>query len=76
MPDAPNIPIVAGGKTEAFMLRKLLERHGYRVSVTGDGRDALDVLGREPVHLVVSDIDMPGMDGYVLCDTIKSDARG
>jgi len=75
MPDSPHILIVEDGKTEAFVLQKLLERHGYRVSATGGGRDALALLDRESANLVISDIDMPEMDGYALCAAIKQHPR-
>lgn len=44
----------------------------YTVLVASDGEEALKLLLKEPVQLVVSDIMMPGMDGYELCRTIKS----
>ncbi|WP_026259946.1 response regulator transcription factor [Segetibacter koreensis] len=37
-----------------------------------DGQEALNVLQREPVQLVITDIMMPGMDGYELCEKIKT----
>ncbi len=44
----------------------------YMVLKAFDGQEALDILLKEPVQLVVSDIMMPVMDGYDLCKTIKS----
>ncbi len=44
----------------------------YVVLKAFDGQEALDILLKEPVQLVVSDIMMPVMDGYDLCKTIKS----
>ena len=53
----------------------LLEE-GYEVIETYNGREALEVLqtGR-PVDLILSDIDMPEMDGLAFCTAVKSDAR-
>lgn len=70
-----HLLVAEDGATESFVLRRLLERHGYRVTVAGSGRAALDVMEREPVSLVVSDIDMPEMNGYDMCRAIKQHAR-
>ncbi|MBI3875595.1 MAG: diguanylate cyclase [Verrucomicrobia bacterium] len=76
MSNAPaHILIVEDGKTEAFVLTRLLERHGYRVSAAGSGREALEIIERQPVCLVVSDIDMPEMNGYDMCRAIKQHPR-
>src|SRR5688572_26858961 len=39
---------------------------GVRVSCASDGAQALEVLEREPVHLLITDLTMPGMDGIEL----------
>jgi len=56
--------------------RVLLESYGYRVIEAKDGRDALEVFGRDPdaVDLVMLDVTMPNMDGreaYEKMATIK-----
>jgi len=45
----------------------------YDVLTASDGAEALEVLANHVVHLVVSDVMMPGIDGYELCTRIKSD---
>ena len=45
----------------------------YKVLTANNGKDALYMLKQEECHIVISDIMMPGMDGYELCDKIKSD---
>ena len=45
-------------------LRAVLEEGGYRVFTAADGREALELLDREYVDLVVLDVMMPRMDGY------------
>jgi signal transduction histidine kinase len=68
-----DILIVEDSPTQAERLRDLLETSGYEVRVARDGRSALaDVRERTP-GLVVTDIVMPEMDGYALCEAIKSD---
>jgi len=53
--------------------RHILESHGYVVFVAGDGEEALERLAREDVDLVVTDIEMPRMDGFTLVERIRSD---
>lgn len=43
---------------------RLLEKRGYSVVVAANGRAAVEVLGKENFHLVLMDIQMPGMDGF------------
>ncbi|MEI7436325.1 MAG: hybrid sensor histidine kinase/response regulator [bacterium] len=57
------------------MERKLLENHGYTVDVTVDGMDAWNTVRMGRYDLVVSDVDMPRMNGIELVRHIKQDAR-
>lgn len=45
----------------------------YTVITAADGREALEILQDEAVHLIVTDVMMPYMDGFELCRRIKSD---
>jgi two-component system, chemotaxis family, sensor kinase CheA len=51
----------------------ILEAAGYRVRVAADGAAALDLLRREPSDLVVTDVEMPGLDGFSLTARIRAD---
>ena len=53
------------------MLSMALESEGYRVLEAGDGRQAIDLLEQENVDLLLSDIQMPGMDGLELLDAAR-----
>jgi CheY-like chemotaxis protein len=53
------------------LLRAQLEAEGFEVVEAVDGLDALEVLTREPVDAVLSDILMPRMDGYRLCHEVR-----
>ncbi|MFZ1990135.1 MAG: response regulator, partial [Alphaproteobacteria bacterium] len=60
---------------DAFSTRELeksiLETHGYLVDTAVDGLDALDRMIGARYDLIVSDIEMPRMDGFELCRTLK-----
>ena len=74
MKDA-HVLIVEDSPTQAESLRYTLEQHGYPVSVARSGEDALACLSRSRPALVITDIVMPGMDGYELCGRVKADDR-
>src|SRR5437588_11008752 len=55
-----------------LILRKLvLEKAGYEVVTASSGRKALEILQSQSVHLVLSDLLMPGMAGTELARQIK-----
>lgn len=67
--------IVEDIATEAFTLRKVLERADYQVTLATTGQEALRLMGMREFRLVITDINMPGMDGYEMCLAIKADPR-
>ncbi|RME35471.1 MAG: response regulator, partial [Deltaproteobacteria bacterium] len=54
-----------------YLLRMTLANAGCIVHEAGNGREAMDILKKEPVGLIISDILMPEMDGYALCRACK-----
>jgi two-component system sensor histidine kinase and response regulator WspE len=54
--------------------RKLLDHHGYDIEVAVDGMDGWNAVRTGHFDLVVTDIDMPRMDGIELVTLIKKDA--
>jgi len=68
-----DILIVEDSATQAAQIKNLLESYNYKVMVTSNGQMALDWLSRNRPSLVISDIIMPIMNGYELCEKIKSD---
>jgi CheY-like chemotaxis protein/signal transduction histidine kinase len=69
-----RILIVDDNQQNLYMLKILLETNGYQVESASDGREALDLAHQSPPDLVISDILMPGMDGFSFCRAWKSDA--
>jgi two-component system chemotaxis sensor kinase CheA len=71
----PKVLVVEDSFTVRELQRSILEAAGYRVSTARDGRDALDVLDRDPeIALVVTDLEMPELDGLQLTRAIRADA--
>jgi len=69
-----DILIAEDSSTQALHLQHVLEENGYRTTVVANGIEALAAIERSKPSIVVSDIVMPGMDGYELCRRIKTDA--
>lgn len=61
-----KILIVEDDKELSLLFQKVLEKSGYQVKSASDGAQALEVLDREYIDLIISDIMMPVMDGYEL----------
>lgn len=59
--------------TARTLVKSILEGAGYRVVATVDGLDALTRLKTESFDLVVSDVDMPRMNGFELTSRIRAD---
>ncbi len=53
------------------MIRRTLELEGYRVLIASNGETAIDVFGEITPDLVLLDIMMPGIDGYIVCQRIR-----
>ena len=53
------------------LFRRVLEKNGYEPLEAADGQEALDVLDRQYVDLIISDIMMPVMDGYELVRSLR-----
>jgi len=67
-----HLLIVEDSPVQAKKLRFLLEENGYKTQVCTDGKEAMKFLSGSRPLLIISDIVMPGMDGYELCSAIKS----
>ena len=72
-PQSNEILIVEDSPVEAELLRRCLDRAGYRVTVARNGEEGLQAARVRRPALIVSDINMPLMDGYQLCHAIKYD---
>ena len=70
-----NLLIVDDIATNRKLLRVTLEAEGYNILEAADGVEALQILAREAMDAVISDILMPNMDGFRLCHEIRKSER-
>lgn len=72
-PTALRVLLVDDHDDLRAMLGLLLERkRGYAVETAASGKQALDVIEQFSPHLIISDIAMPGMDGYAMLDEMRT----
>jgi PAS domain S-box-containing protein len=71
--DSPTILVVDDREENRYFLESLLTGHGFDVRLAGDGAEALAQLKAGGIDLIVSDILMPVMDGFQLCQIIRAD---
>jgi chemosensory pili system protein ChpA (sensor histidine kinase/response regulator) len=71
----PLVLVVDDSITVRRVTQRLLQREGYRVALAADGLQALERLQDERPTVVLSDIEMPRMDGFDLLRNIRGDER-
>jgi two-component system, chemotaxis family, sensor kinase CheA len=70
-----SILVVDDSAVTRTLEKGILEAAGYQVRVAPDGLGALDLLQREPCDLVVTDIEMPRLDGFALTERVRADDK-
>src|SRR2546428_132993 len=70
-----NIMVVDDSPANLKLLEDVLLGHGYDVRSFPRGRLALAAADQEPPDLILLDINMPEMNGYEVCERLKSSAR-
>ena len=68
-----NILVVDDSLVQRRLLSKTLERWGYTVFEASDGVEAIEIIQRESIPMVITDWMMPRMDGAELCRAIRSE---
>ncbi|MEO7910790.1 MAG: response regulator [Roseiflexaceae bacterium] len=56
-------------------IQMTLELVGYRVRTAGTGIEALTILQAQPIDLILTDIEMPKLDGYQLCQRVRAERQ-
>jgi PAS domain S-box-containing protein len=70
-----TVLVVDDSVLSAQLVQTHLERAGYRVVLAHDGQAALTQVETEPPDLIILDVMMPGLDGFTVCDRLKTDSR-
>src|ERR1700724_1512892 len=70
-----RILVAEDSQTQARRAQVVLEEAGFQVTIAVDGEAAWEVLRQDTIDMVVSDIDMPRLDGFGLCVRVKADPR-
>jgi two-component system chemotaxis sensor kinase CheA len=70
-----RILLVEDQMTTRLLEKSILEAAGFEVDMAGDGLEALNRLEENPYDLVITDVQMPRMDGFTLTATLKNDDR-
>jgi DNA-binding response OmpR family regulator len=58
-----------------WLLKHHLQARGYKVLVAGDGFDALEQAAAQEPDILVLDVQMPGLDGYAVCERMREFSR-
>ncbi len=67
----PKILIVDDSPAIRFALRKELEKMGAIVTEATDGYEGLNVINSQSFDLIITDVEMPRVDGFTLCERVK-----
>jgi len=70
-----SVLVVEDSITSRMLLKNILETSGYLVTTAVDGIDAMTRLKTEQFDIVVSDVDMPRMNGFNLTEKIRGDKK-
>lgn len=72
---AKHILIVDDSKTVRNLVAFIMKKEGFKVTAAEDGLDGLEKLySSEKVDLIISDVNMPRMDGFTFINTVREQA--
>lgn len=73
--DARSVLVAEDSITSRMLIKSVLESAGYRVATAVDGMDAFRRLQAEPFDALVSDVEMPRLNGFDLTARIRADSK-
>ena len=68
----PTILVVENEVSNRILIERVLSTRGYRCLSATNGQEALDILDREGVDLILTDLSMPVLDGYRATQLIRA----
>ena len=68
----PKILVIEDNEQNMYLVTFILEKHGYQVVQAWDGREGIELAGRETPALILLDIQLPEMDGYAVAGALRS----
>ncbi len=66
--------VVEDSIIQSELLRRVLAREGYSVTIAKDGAEGLAIARKELPKIIISDIHMPEMNGFEMCEAVRKDA--
>ena len=67
-----KIMVTEDDRNTSKLMKAIITRGGYEVVCAADGVEALELMDRQHIDLIVLDVMMPNMDGYEFTDTLRS----
>jgi two-component system chemotaxis sensor kinase CheA len=68
-----NVLVVEDSRTTRELMKNIIRSAGYNVEAAADGVEALNKLASQQLDLIVTDIEMPRMDGFEMTERVKRD---
>jgi len=68
----PIVLLVEDNEMNQNMLSRRLAKHGYEVTIAGDGERAIEMVGTHRPDLILMDISLPGRDGHEITRELKA----
>jgi len=69
-----KILLIEDNEQNRYLATFLLEKHGFTVVHTPDGRSGIELAASQPFDLILLDIQLPKMDGYTVARELRSNA--
>lgn len=74
-PEQTLVMVADDSKVVRVKTSRLLAQHGYRVALAEDGQAAVRLMAAEMPHVLITDVEMPGMDGFELTRHVRGHAQ-
>ena len=68
----PLVLVADDDPTQIMVMQEVLQQSGYRVLTAQDGKSALDLFNQANPDIVLLDVDMPLMNGFEVCESIRA----